>query len=166
MADIPGQLGRGNWTAALFVDDKASIYAVKALTRIFTGRAGGSTGLLKILVGSFLGVRQEPIVYETQGETRIIKIEKIIDGVVKPIAARTRATSSSATANTGSRRTSSSRAPTNRASGCSAATGISKAVRPKSASSTGAIRSSGDASCTRAERYNAALRAWHFQSIS
>ena len=48
---------RGNWTAALFVDDKASIYAVKALTWIFTGKAGGSTGLLKILVGSFLGVR-------------------------------------------------------------------------------------------------------------
>ena len=48
---------RGNWTAALFVDENASIYAVKALTRIFTGKAGGSTGLLKILVGSFLGVR-------------------------------------------------------------------------------------------------------------
>ena len=43
MADIPGRLGRGNWTVALFVDDKASAYAVKALTWIMTGRAGGST---------------------------------------------------------------------------------------------------------------------------
>ena len=54
-------MARGNWTAALFVDEKASVYAVKALTQIFTGRAGGSTHLLKILVGSFLGVRQLPI---------------------------------------------------------------------------------------------------------
>ena len=34
--EIPGLMSRGNWTAAMFVDDKASIHAVKALTRIFT----------------------------------------------------------------------------------------------------------------------------------
>jgi hypothetical protein len=50
-----------------------------------TGRAGGSTGLLKILAGSFLGTRQVPIVYETQGQTRIIKIEKIVDGAITPV---------------------------------------------------------------------------------
>jgi hypothetical protein len=50
-----------------------------------TGRAGGSTGLLKILAGSFLGVRQVPITYDIAGETRIIKIEKIIDGAITPV---------------------------------------------------------------------------------
>jgi hypothetical protein len=83
--DIPGPLARGNWTAGLYVDERASIYAVKALTKIFTGRAGGSTGLLKILVGSFLGVRQTRIDYTIEGETRIFQIPKIIDGVVSPI---------------------------------------------------------------------------------
>jgi hypothetical protein len=83
--DIPGPLARGNWTAGLFVDERASIYAVKALTRIFTGRAGGSTGLLKILVGSFLGVQQTRIDYRLEGDTRIFQIPKIIDGVVTPI---------------------------------------------------------------------------------
>ncbi len=85
MADIPGRLGRGNWTMALFVDDAASAQAVKALTWIMSGRAGGSTGLLKILAGSFLGVRQVPITYETVGETRIVKIEKIVDGAITPV---------------------------------------------------------------------------------
>jgi hypothetical protein len=85
MADIPGRLARGNWTMALFVDDKASAEATKALTWIMTGRAGGSTGLLKILAGSFLGVRQIPITYEIVGETRIVKIEKIVDGAITPI---------------------------------------------------------------------------------
>ena len=51
MMDLPGIMSRGNWTAALFVDDKASAMAVKGLTRIFTGRVGGTTHLLSILVG-------------------------------------------------------------------------------------------------------------------
>jgi hypothetical protein len=85
IADIPGPLARGNWTAALFIDEDASIQAVRALTRIFTGRAGGSLGLLKILVGSFLGVRQTKITYRVEGDTRIFEIPKIIEGKVTPI---------------------------------------------------------------------------------
>jgi len=85
IADIPGPLARGNWTAGLFVDDNASIQAVKALTRIFTGRAGGSTALLKILVGSFLGVRQEKITYQIDGDTHVFQIPKIVDGRVSPV---------------------------------------------------------------------------------
>jgi hypothetical protein len=88
LLDIPGPLARGNWTAALYVDDRASIHAVKALTRIFTGRAGGSTHLLSILVGHFLGVQQAPIVYRVEGATRIFSVEKIIDGAVTPIAGK------------------------------------------------------------------------------
>jgi hypothetical protein len=85
MMEIPGLMARGNWTAALFVDEKASIYAVKGLTRIFTGKVGGTTHLLSILVGSFLGVRQVPIEYRTEGDTRIVTIDKWVDGVVKPV---------------------------------------------------------------------------------
>jgi hypothetical protein len=85
MADIPGRLGRGNWTVALFVDDAASAQQTKALTWIMTGRAGGSTALLKILAGSFLGVRQVPISYELKGDTRVIQIEKIVDGAITPV---------------------------------------------------------------------------------
>ena len=86
--EIPGLMSRGNWTAGLYVDDEASIHAVKALTRIFTGRAGGSTHLLSILVGRFLGVQQAPIVYRVEGETRVFSVEKIIDGAVTPITGK------------------------------------------------------------------------------
>jgi hypothetical protein len=85
MMDLPGIMSRGNWTAALFVDDAASAQAVKSLTRIFSGRVGGTTHLLSILVGQFLGVRQVPISYETQGETRIIKIKDYVDGAISPV---------------------------------------------------------------------------------
>jgi hypothetical protein len=40
---------------------------------------------LKILVGSFLGVRTEPIHYEIKDGAHIFQIPKIIEGVVKPI---------------------------------------------------------------------------------
>ena len=83
--EIPGYMSRGNWTAGLFIDKRASIYAVKAMTRIFTGKAGGTTSLLSILVGKFLGVEQVPITYETRDKTRIFQIPKIIDGAVTPI---------------------------------------------------------------------------------
>jgi hypothetical protein len=90
MMDLPGIMSRGNWTAALFVDDKASAQAVRGLTRIFTGRVGGTTHLLSILVGSFLGVRQVPISYETKDETRIIKIEDYVDGSITPVRGKER----------------------------------------------------------------------------
>jgi hypothetical protein len=85
MMDLPGIMSRGNWTAALFVDDKASAQAVKSLTRIFSGRVGGTTHLLSILVGQFLGVRQVPISYETEGETRKIKIKDYAEGIITPV---------------------------------------------------------------------------------
>ena len=48
-------------------------------------RVGGTTHLLSILVGQFLGVRQVPISYETQGETRLVRIEKYVDGAITPV---------------------------------------------------------------------------------
>ncbi|HZD90414.1 MAG TPA: DUF1326 domain-containing protein [Pseudolabrys sp.] len=90
MMDLPGIMARGNWTAALFVDDKAPIQAVKGLTRIFTGRVGGTTHLLSILVGQFLGVHQVPITYQTDGDTRIVSLEKYGGGTVTPVRGKAR----------------------------------------------------------------------------
>jgi hypothetical protein len=85
MFDVPGPVARGNWSAALFVDKKASAAAVKALTEIFTGRAGGPPHLLSILVGEFLGVQRAPITYRTEGDKRVFTIESVVDGVLAPI---------------------------------------------------------------------------------
>jgi hypothetical protein len=85
MLEIPGEMARGNWTVALFIDEAASTDAVEALTKIFTGQAGGSTHLLSILTGSILGVRRVPITYERKGDTRIVRIENVVDGELTPI---------------------------------------------------------------------------------
>ncbi|NJM35575.1 MAG: DUF1326 domain-containing protein [Rhodomicrobium sp.] len=85
MIEIPGQMSRGNWTAGVYVSNEASVYQVKVLTRIMSGQAGGTTHLLSILVGRFLGVWQEDISYEVDGQTRRFIIPKIIDGEIVPV---------------------------------------------------------------------------------
>lgn len=88
--EIPGLMARGNWTAGVLIDQKAGIYQTKALTKIFSGRAGGTTGLLKILVGNFLGVHQTDITYDIDGSTRHFRAGKMIEGAVTPVAASDR----------------------------------------------------------------------------
>ncbi|CAG1003281.1 MAG: DUF1326 domain-containing protein [Rhizobiaceae bacterium] len=86
--ESPGPMSRGNWTVGLFVDASASIYARKAIGKVFSGAAGGSASPFATHVGRFLGVEHIPIAYETNGRTRVFRIPKIIDGAVTPIRGR------------------------------------------------------------------------------
>jgi hypothetical protein len=88
LLDIPGRMTDGNWTTAVYVDDRASPAAFDALSAIFTGAAGGTSGLLKLLVGNFLGARRVPIRFEHDGNLRRFTIPKIIEGSVEPIAGK------------------------------------------------------------------------------
>lgn len=83
--DIPGNMARGNWTTGLYIDETADDEQTEAITRIFSGRASGTTHLLSILVGQVLGVTKAPIRYEVNAETRQFRIPGIIDGEITPI---------------------------------------------------------------------------------
>jgi len=85
LLDIPGRLGSGGWTAALYVDERASPEAMEALSTIFSGNAGGPPGVLKLLISSFLGVKQVPVQFEHDGTRRHFVIPSILDGQIEPI---------------------------------------------------------------------------------
>jgi len=85
MIEIPGLMSRGNWKVGAFIDEKADAYQMRALTKILSGRAKGSTFLFNILVGQFVGVFQEKVTYEIDGDIRRIKVPKLIDGEIEPI---------------------------------------------------------------------------------
>ncbi len=85
LIEIPGMMARGNWKAAVFVDDRASHAAYEGLVRIFSGQAKGTTGLFKVLVGEFLGAERQPVSYVTEGKTRHITVGRKIEGVVYPV---------------------------------------------------------------------------------
>jgi hypothetical protein len=88
LLDIPGRMGNGNWTAALYVDERASPAALAALSAILSGIAGGTTGLFKLLISTFLGVKQVPITFERDGKIRRFVIPNIMNGTIEPIAGK------------------------------------------------------------------------------
>lgn len=88
LMDIPGNMGRGNWKAAAFIDDRASDAAYDGLVKVFSGAARGTTGLFALLVGEFLGAERQAITYETEGKTRRLTVGKKIQGAVTPITGK------------------------------------------------------------------------------
>ena len=64
LLDVPGKMGEGGWTVALYLDERASDKAAAALTQIFTGKAGGSLGILSMLVGDVIGVSRAQLTFD------------------------------------------------------------------------------------------------------
>lgn len=86
LLEIPGQMARGNWKAAAYIDERSSEAAYQGLVEIFSGKAGGTTGLFSVLVSEFLGAERAPVVFETEGKTRRLTVGKKIQGAVEPVA--------------------------------------------------------------------------------
>ncbi len=55
LVDIPGRMGEGNWKVAAYVDERASGKAYNGILQIFSGAAGGTTGLFTMLVSIMIG---------------------------------------------------------------------------------------------------------------
>ena len=88
LLDIPGNKARGNWTAAAYIDERASDAAFEKLVNIFSGKARGTTGLFSILVSTFLGAERAPVSFEREGEKRRLVVPKRIIGEVEPIGGK------------------------------------------------------------------------------
>ena len=52
----PEEMGKGNWSVGVIIDEKASAEQREAITAIASGAAGGPMAALSALVGTFLGV--------------------------------------------------------------------------------------------------------------
>lgn len=74
LADIPGRMGEGNWSVAVYVDKSASHAAYDGLLKILSGKAGGTTGVLGMLIGQVLGAERTDVIIETDGLRRRISV--------------------------------------------------------------------------------------------
>jgi hypothetical protein len=88
LLDIPTRMERGNWSLALWIDDRASEKQFAALENIFRGNQRGTTGLFRLLVSEYLGAERAPITFDRDGETRRLTAGKFITGAVAPIAGK------------------------------------------------------------------------------
>jgi len=84
--DIPGMMGRGNWKAAAYIDERSSDEAYDALVKIFSGAAKGTTGLFSMLVSEFMGAERAPVEFTTEGKARRLMVGKTIQGEIVPVA--------------------------------------------------------------------------------
>jgi hypothetical protein len=84
-ARTPGPMIEGDWTVALYVDERASEPQRAALTAIFSGAAGGTMGAFAPLVGRVLGVAAVPIRYAVDGKRRSVQVGDVLAMAVHPI---------------------------------------------------------------------------------
>jgi hypothetical protein len=77
----PEEMGKGNWTVGLIIDDGANNEQQQALTAIASGQAGGPMAALGPLVGTFAGVEVRPVQFQQNGLKRSISIPGLLDQV-------------------------------------------------------------------------------------
>jgi len=85
LLDIPGKMERGDWKAAAYIDDRSNETAYKGLVDIFSGKAGGTTGLFSMLVSEFMGAERAPVEFTTEGKKRRLSVGRMIQGEVEPV---------------------------------------------------------------------------------
>ena len=85
LVDIPGRMGEGNWRVGAYVDERASEAAYNGILQIFSGAAGGTTGLFTMLVSEIIGAERAPVEIIRDGKKRAIKIGRKISGEIEMI---------------------------------------------------------------------------------
>jgi hypothetical protein len=80
-------MAEGNWTAAMYLDERATGEQQEALGAIFGGAAGGPPSALAPLIGQNLGVKLVPIEYRNEGKKRSARIGSILDANIQAVPA-------------------------------------------------------------------------------
>lgn len=85
----PGKMRNGNWTAAVYVDEKGTKEQQDGLGNIFSGKAGGTPGAIFAgLVSKFLGVKAAPIDFQVKGNERRLIIPNILEVDIAAVTGR------------------------------------------------------------------------------
>ncbi|MBV8774222.1 MAG: DUF1326 domain-containing protein [Deltaproteobacteria bacterium] len=78
MARTPGTMADGNWTVAVYLDERADDRQREGLKSIFTGGVGGPLGALAPLISTVLGIKMVPINYRKEGKRRTVEIANVM----------------------------------------------------------------------------------------
>jgi hypothetical protein len=79
----PGHMLQVKWKVALYVDERGNQAQQDALTRIFSGQAGGHLAAVAPLIGEVLGVKAAPIEYRSEGKRRTLRLGKVADAEIE-----------------------------------------------------------------------------------
>lgn len=89
VAHLPGNILKGNWKAAVYVDDRASDAQEAALLKVYTGQAGGPVAELAKLIGEVVSVERAPIRFTVVEGKGTIEIGKNYFAELEPFVGAT-----------------------------------------------------------------------------
>jgi hypothetical protein len=76
----PGNMLTGpKWKVAMYIDQRATAEQSDAITKIFSGQAGGFFGAAKNLFGEILGIKQSTIEFGVAGRHRWLRINDSLE---------------------------------------------------------------------------------------
>jgi len=74
IAHIPGNILKGNWRAAVYLDDRVTPKQEEAILSVYTGKAGGPVADLVKLVGEVVSVEKVPIQFDVKRGKGTLKL--------------------------------------------------------------------------------------------
>ena len=83
---VPGHMATEKWSAAVYLDDRASEEQTSALGAIFSGAAGGHPAALAAHIGEVHGVASASIAFDADESSRAMRIGDIADIKVTAMA--------------------------------------------------------------------------------
>jgi hypothetical protein len=83
-AHIPGNILKGNWRVAVFVDERATKEQEEALIGVWTGKLGGPVADLAKFVGEVVSVQRVQITFTLNEGTGTLKIGTAAECVMAP----------------------------------------------------------------------------------
>lgn len=92
VAHVPGNILKGNWRAAIYIDDKASKKQEEAILKVYTGKLGGPVADLVKLIGEVVSVERAPITFDVQGGKGTLKVGDFGYAELEPYQGATGAT--------------------------------------------------------------------------
>ncbi len=85
LVEIPSKMAHGDWRVAAYIDERASQRAYDGLLKVFSGAAGGTTGLFTKLVSTIIGHEREKVEIIRDGTRRSLRIGRKINGEIEMI---------------------------------------------------------------------------------
>lgn len=81
---VPGNILKGNWKAALFIDDRSTAEQEKALVNAWSGKLGGPLADMSKLIGEVVAVKRAPITFDLHEGAGTLLIGDVAEAVMVP----------------------------------------------------------------------------------
>ena len=85
LANIPGNVLKGNWRVVAIVDDKATPQQQDAILSVWTGKQGGPVADLAKLIGEVVGLERVPVTFTVEGGKGRVKIGALAEAEMSPL---------------------------------------------------------------------------------